>query len=311
MRQFTLEGYPYPILPLFSPCGRWLYGHGGSGVVAWDLAGASAETVWTDFESGGFTFRVVVSPCGRYLAGAEDRCVIVWDTNKRDKEPRWIRANPAGDQIADVAFSPSGTDLLTACIESAAGVHRWRTGSWRRKPAFGTRSHCDGPLAVSPDGRTVATANCDGKETGAVRIKLWNYPQGTHRKTAPRSTGSIIRLAYSPDGALIASNDDWRRVQLWDARTLQVVGEYTPKLKAKKKKITEPVHTFAFHPSGKYLAVAGQAGPIEFVNTATWTPTVAFDWQHGYTYGVCFSADGTLAAAGSDKGKIVVWDVDL
>ena len=217
MRQFAFEGYSYPLIPMFSPCGRWLYAHGGWGVVAWDLSGASAEPAWTDLEGCGLTFRVVVSPCGRYLAGAEDRCVIVWEvpsakpegfTTTRDKEARWIRANPDGDQIADVAFSPSGTDLLTACIEGAAGVQRWRTGSWRRKPAFGTRSHCDGALAVSPDGRTVATAVRDGKGTDAVRLKLWNYPRGTHRKTAPRATGSIIRLAYSPDGALIASNDD-------------------------------------------------------------------------------------------------------
>jgi hypothetical protein len=37
----------------------------------------------------------------------------------------------------------------------------------------------------------------------------------------------------------------------------------------------------------------------------------AFDWDMGRLRSVAFSPDGMLAAAGNDKGKIVVWDVDL
>jgi WD40 repeat protein len=150
------------------------------------------------------------------------------------------------------------------------------------------------------------------KQSDGMRLKLWNYPKGTHRKTSKQAIGGAVRIAFSPDGTLIATNDERRRVRLWDANTLAPVGEYTPLLKPKKKsKFDEPVHCFAFHPSGRYLAVAGQAGPVEFVDTTTWKPVVAFDWKHGRTYGVCFSSDGTLAAAGSEKGQIVVWDVDL
>jgi WD40 repeat protein len=306
MRHFEFPDYHYPIIPMFSPCGRWLYARIGTAIVAWDLSSSSSEPAWHDYDSGAFLFNLIVSPCGKYLAGADDRCVVVWDTVKRDK-PKWLLANPSGHHISDVAFSPDGKELLTACIDGGSGVWRWRVGNWQRKPAFGKRSNCDGALVVSPDGKTVATADYrDGR-----RLKLWNFPQGTHRKTAKHTTEGIWRIQYSPDGKLIATNDDRRRVQLWDAQTLEPVAEYIPQVKNRKKKLTEPVHSFAFHPSGRYLAVTGQAGAVEFVDTATWQQVVAFDWKFRRGYGVAFSPDGTLAAAGSDKGKVVVWDVDL
>jgi hypothetical protein len=39
--------------------------------------------------------------------------------------------------------------------------------------------------------------------------------------------------------------------------------------------------------------------------------TQAFNWEIGRLRSVAFSPDGMLAAAGGDRGKIVVWDVDL
>jgi WD40 repeat protein len=234
--------------------------------------------------------------------------VVVWDAVKRGKA-KWLVANPSGDHVSDVAFTPDGTGLLTACIDGVGGVRRWQAGNWHRKPAFATRAHCDGALTVSPDGRTVATANNDGR-TGAKVIKLWNYPKGTHRKTSAPA-GSLVRLIYSSDGALLAGNDDRQRVRVWDARSLTQIAEYAPRPKKKGRKVLQPVHSLAFHPSGRFLAVVGQISLVEFVDTAHWRQTVAFDWKLGPLYGVAFSPDGALAATGSKKGKIVVWDVDV
>src|SRR5262245_6209602 len=175
MRYLTVSDYPYPVLPLFSPCGRWLYGTGGTLIAVWDLNATGPAPVWLDGLKA-FPMRFALSPCGRYVAGSEDRCVVVWDTVKRD-EPKWLLAHPKGDHISDVAFTPDGTGLLTACIDGRGGVRRWRVGNWHRKPALATRAHCDGALAVSPDGKTVATADNGGKRAA---IKLWHYPGGKH-----------------------------------------------------------------------------------------------------------------------------------
>jgi WD40 repeat protein len=67
----------------------------------------------------------------------------------------------------------------------------------------------------------------------------------------------------------------------------------------------------AYHPSGKYLAVASNDETVKFFDTTTWDLVRTFTWKTGKMRAVCFSPDGTLAAAGGEKGQVVVWDVDL
>jgi WD40 repeat protein len=67
----------------------------------------------------------------------------------------------------------------------------------------------------------------------------------------------------------------------------------------------------AFHPSGKYLAATSNDETVKLYDTTTWEVAHTFAWDIGKMRSVAFSRDGTLAAAGSDKGQIVVWDVDV
>jgi WD40 repeat protein len=67
----------------------------------------------------------------------------------------------------------------------------------------------------------------------------------------------------------------------------------------------------AFHPSGRYLAAASNDATVKLYDTATWAVAEVYNWDIGRLRSVAFSPDGMLAAAGGDKGKIVVWDVDL
>lgn len=67
----------------------------------------------------------------------------------------------------------------------------------------------------------------------------------------------------------------------------------------------------AFHPSGKFLATASNDKTIKFWDTASWGVATTFTWNAGRMRSIAFSPDGSLAAAGTDNGKIVVWDVDV
>jgi WD40 repeat protein len=66
----------------------------------------------------------------------------------------------------------------------------------------------------------------------------------------------------------------------------------------------------AFHPSGRFLAATSNDATVKLVATDSRQITRTLTWGIGRLRSVAFSPDGLRAAAGSDTGKVVVWDVD-
>jgi WD40 repeat protein len=69
-----------------------------------------------------------------------------------------------------------------------------------------------------------------------------------------------------------------------------------------------PFTSVAFHPSGRYLLTSSVDQSVKVYDTATWELLRTYDWGQGKLCSVVVSPDGTLVAAGGDKGQIVLWD---
>lgn len=67
----------------------------------------------------------------------------------------------------------------------------------------------------------------------------------------------------------------------------------------------------AFHPGGRAMAVI-HGGPtlVKVYDPGTLRPTRTYKWRLGPLGCLAYSPDGSLGAAGSRDGRIVVWDVD-
>jgi WD40 repeat protein len=101
-----------------------------------------------------------------------------------------------------------------------------------------------------------------------------------------------------------------------------VVGYYVDRLHLFRPETAEPpraIHNdtrrhftdIAFHPSGQWLAATSNDETVKFYDTETWQLAKTFAFRIGRMRSIAFSPDGTLAAAGSDTGQVVIWDVGL
>lgn len=57
------------------------------------------------------------------------------------------------------------------------------------------------------------------------------------------------------------------------------------------------------------LLLSASGTKVTVWDAATWKPLHKFDWKIGNVSCLAISDDGTVAAAGGDKGKVAVWDV--
>lgn len=113
--------------------------------------------------------------------------------------------------------------------------------------------------------------------------------------------GSIYALAFSPDGALLASGGSDNRVKLWEVAGGSLVRELEGH--------TSDAYSVAFSPDGTLLASGSGDNSIKLWRVDTGQVVREFEGNTSDVYSVAFSPDGTLLASGSANGMVGLWRV--
>jgi WD40 repeat protein len=156
-------------------------------------------------------------------------------------------------------------------------------------------------VAVSPDGKVLATAGFDGV------AKLWDAAaDGTlkEKKALTGHAGPVYGVAFHPtDAKLIATASQDKTARIWDATD--------GKMKLELKGHADIVSALAFSPDGKALATGGADKNVKLWNPADGKELKALGAHDGGIYALAFSPDGkVLASAGAGKDNIIkLWDV--
>jgi WD40 repeat protein len=288
------------------------------GVDVWDLAG-SAEPIrqfYPDYFVSGFA----LNPNGRWLyigvgdvpgqVNGERAGYVAVDLNSGF--PHRFGLFTGRSFILDVHVS--GTWFVVSGF-----VDDWRTNRtirWRQPPdqppveewhIKPRTAHYTRHLVCDPDSTRIITHDIQGgiAVTDQVYELLIRSPSdGKLAGIVPLPGRTVEQLLFSPDGACLVIRGG-PSMLVWDAKDLTQ--------KPRKVPISRRGHGtgIAFHPSGRYLAATSNDATVKLYDTSTWEVTRTFTWEIGRMRSIAFSPDGTLAAAGSDKGQVVVWDVDF
>jgi hypothetical protein len=271
----------------FSPDGALLATAGGDGAAElWEARGGRPLHALPGRR--GATAALAFSPDGAHLATAgRDSTARLWDV----RTGQVVRTFAGYEEpLRALAFSPDGAALTT--VSQTGVVRRWDAHTGRPQRALPGRLGVASALAFSPDGATIATAyrvarlwdadtgrplrtlaprrgavnalafSPDGRRLaggGVGAVEVWEADTGrpldgavVEPVGADRWPTSLLAVAYSPDGAVIAAAGYDGVARLWDASTGRplraLVGH------------TGMVYALAFSRDGRHLATGGADG---------------------------------------------------
>lgn len=114
--------------------------------------------------------------------------------------------------------------------------------------------------------------------------------------------GSILAIAFSPDGRLLAAGDTDFKIHLWD----RVTGES----KATWQGHEDWIRSVAFSPDGRFLASGSEDRTVRLWEIETGQCCKTLYGHEGWVRSVVFSPKGQLLASSSNDYTIRLWDTD-
>jgi WD40 repeat protein len=197
----------------FIPGRPWLASAGRDGSVRiWDIESGAAEPLFSFTAHSEAVDTLDASPDGRWLAsGGRDNKVVVWDLS--GSEPEEIEL-PLGGDATSLKFSPDSTRLAAGSTDNNA--YLWSLAQLDETPLLLPASDNVLAVAFNPAGDELGS----GDENGRVYLFPLNDPDpAAAGQELGRHTGQVRTLAFSPDGAWLASGSTDNNAVLWNTGT--------------------------------------------------------------------------------------------
>jgi WD40 repeat protein len=257
---------------------------------------------------GGWLNTVAFSPDGRRLAAENhaDGTVVLFDVATRTRVGRPLHPPYHGPfvpgyssrDVNAMAFSPNGKLLATAGNDGATVLWDVATQAPIGHPLRPHPGSTVNDVAISPDGRTLASGIDDGT------VLLTRVPDGTvlHELTVTKGPG-ITALSFSPDGNTLVTGALNGKVRLWDPRTGAAGRTWVAQ--------AGPVMSTVYSPDGTLLATSGGDGTAALWDVCSTkqigAPLIGPSQRWGMA---AFDTTGHTLATAFQDGTVLLWDAD-
>lgn len=234
-------------------------------VKRWNLTSAQERVIPVREQDDSYQashITIALSPDGKMLVtGHSDGSAKVWDTETGRK----LQTLPGIEDLgfAKVAISPDGKTLVKG--RSWQGLEFWDLRTGKVICTIKTEGHGVSSLAISADGKTVATVSSSASE-----IKLWEMHTGRELRTL-KSPDGLSLAAISPDNRLLVGGAWGDSIKIWHLQT----GKELHTLKV----TPSSVDAIAFLPDGKTLVVGSYERFIRFWDVQTGQEVRVLDEQ--------------------------------
>jgi WD40 repeat protein len=288
---------------------RLATGDGNGNVRLWDITPEGVQEWFAIEAHGGFISGLALTADGKYLATAHGNYLDtagphgfakVWELAS-GKEILAITSHDAS--FSDIAISPSGMLLATGDgntiakiwqlnfsseVATAALLYTWPVG------------HAPNPASVefSPDGTNLATGGVPGV------VKIWDVGTGQELFSAMGHSSGVRRLAFSPDGQLlaIAGESPDALATVWDVVNGNKISTFSG-----HENRAYGIADIVVSPDGRRVATVSGDGSAKIWDPRTGEESLVLI-DASDVNGVDFSPDGRYLATVSSDGTATKWD---
>jgi WD40 repeat protein len=232
------------------------------------------------------------TPDGHLLAVSNSEDISLYDVQFRGALRTLYPTNPG---VIKIEFSPSGRWLVAGSRRGseetgyASSLELWSGPNW--KPLgilYGSLGGLS-DMTFSTDGTQLATAYASHLASQNY-VEFWNTLSWTIAVSDTLQTGTVLDVAFSNDGNLLAVSPDRYAIQIWDF-------EEQTWLHTIHTSFTDGVTHLAFSPDGITLASGHYDGTVNLWDLETGQNVLSMQSDE-VVQSLAFNSDGSLLAAG-------------